>query len=178
MLYAGNIRPHKNLVRLIEAFADLRTNGFDDVMLLIIGDEISKLPALRRAVHSHKLHKHVRFLGYLSDDMLAILYRLASAFVFPSLYEGFGLPPLEAMASGTPVVTSNVSSLPEVTGGAAVLVDPYEVDSIREGIERVLTDPTLCEELRSKGIARSREFSWESSVARTREIYEEVARGH
>jgi alpha-1,3-rhamnosyl/mannosyltransferase len=76
------------------------------------------------------------------------------------------------------VVTSNVSSLPEVTGGAAILVDPYEVDSIREGIERVLTDPTLCEELRSKGIARSREFSWESSVARTREIYEEVARGH
>ena len=146
--------------------------------LLIIGDEISKLPALRRAVHSHKLHKHVRFLGYLSDDILAILYRLASVFVFPSLYEGFGLPPLEAMASGTPVVTSNVSSLPEVTGGAAILVDPYEVDSIREGIQRVLTDPVLCEELRAKGIARSREFSWEASVARTREIYEEVARGH
>jgi glycosyltransferase involved in cell wall biosynthesis len=178
VLYAGNIRPHKNLVRLIEAFADLRTNGFEDVTLLIIGDEISKLPALRRAVHSHKLHKHVRFLGYLSDDMLAILYRLASVFVFPSLYEGFGLPPLEAMASGTPVVTSNVSSLPEVTGGAAILVDPYEVDSIREGIQRVLTDPGLCEELRAKGIARSREFSWEASVARTREIYEEVARGH
>jgi glycosyltransferase involved in cell wall biosynthesis len=178
VLYAGTIKPHKNLVRLIEAFADLRTNGFDDVTLLIIGDEISKLPALRRAVHSHKLHKHVRFLGYLPDDMLAILYRLASVFVFPSLYEGFGLPPLEAMASGTPVVTSNVSSLPEVTGGAAVLVDPYDVDSIREGIQRVLTDPALREELRAKGIARSREFSWESSVARTREIYEEVARGH
>jgi len=177
VLYAGNIKPHKNLVRLIEAFADLRANGFDDLTLLIIGDEISKLPALRRAVHSHKLHKHVRFLGYLQDDMLAILYRLAAVFVFPSLYEGFGLPPLEAMASGTPVVTSNVSSLPEVTGGAAVLVDPYEVDSIREGIERVLTDPLLRDELRTKGIARSLEFSWEGSVARTREIYEEVARG-
>ena len=178
VLYAGNIKPHKNLVRLIEAFADLRRRGFDDVTLLIIGDEISKLPALRRAVHSHKLHKHVRFLGYLPDEMLAILYRLAAVFVFPSLYEGFGLPPLEAMASGTPVVTSSVSSMPEVTGGAAVLVDPYDVDSIRHGIERVLTDPVLCEELRAKGIARSLEFSWEASVARTREIYEEVARGH
>ena len=110
VLYVGNIKPHKNLVRLIEAFSQLRRTH-DDLKLLIIGDEISKLPALRRAVHRHKLHKHVRFLGYLKDDTLAVLYRLASVFVFPSLYEGFGLPPLEAMASGTPVVTSNVSSL-------------------------------------------------------------------
>jgi glycosyltransferase involved in cell wall biosynthesis len=175
VLYAGTIKPHKNLVRLIEAFAALRKRGFDDLTLLIIGDEISKLPALRRAVHGHKLHKHVRFLGHLSDDFLAILYRLAAVFVFPSLYEGFGLPPLEAMASGTPVVTSNVSSMPEVTGGAAVLVDPYQVESIREGIERVLTEPSLREELRAKGIARAEAFSWEQSVARIREIYGEVA---
>src|SRR5207237_1052897 len=103
-----------------EAFAELRRGGFEELKLLIIGDEISKLPALRRAVHSHKLHKHVRFLGFLPDETLAALYRLASVFVFPSLYEGFGLPPLEAMASGTPVVTSNVSSLPEVAGDAPV----------------------------------------------------------
>ena len=133
VLYVGNIKPHKNLVRLIEAFAELRQGELDDLKLLIIGDEISKLPALRRAVHRHKLHKHVRFLGYMPDDTLAILYRLASVFVFPSLYEGFGLPPLEAMASGTPVVTSNVSSLPEVAGDAAVLVDPYDVGSIVDG---------------------------------------------
>jgi hypothetical protein len=82
---------------------------------------------LRRAVHQLKLHKHVRFLGYIPDETLAVLYRSAEVFVFPSLYEGFGLPPLEAMASGTPVVTSNTSSMPEVTGGAAVLVDPYDV---------------------------------------------------
>src|SRR5688500_6308127 len=88
VLYVGNIKPHKNLVRLIEAFAELRQGEFEDVKLLIIGDEISKLPALRRAVHQYKLHKHVRFLGYLPDDTLAILYRLASVFVFPSLYEG------------------------------------------------------------------------------------------
>ena len=90
----------------------------------MIGDEISKYSALRRAVHQYQLHKYVRFLGYLPEETLAVMYRLAAVFVFPSLYEGFGLPPLEAMASGTPVVTSNVSSLPEVAGDAAVLVDP------------------------------------------------------
>jgi glycosyltransferase involved in cell wall biosynthesis len=175
MLYVGNIKPHKNLVRVVEALDRLRKRGFDDLTLLIIGDEISKLPALRRAVHRHKLHKHVRFLGYLPDDTLAILYRLAAVFVFPSLYEGFGLPPLEAMACGLPVVTSNVSSLPEVTGDAAVLVDPYDVQSIADGIAKVLSDPALREDLRVKGIARARAFSWERSVARTREIYQEVA---
>jgi glycosyltransferase involved in cell wall biosynthesis len=94
-------------------------------------------------VHQLKLHKHVRFLGYIPDETLAVLYRSAEVFVFPSLYEGFGLPPLEAMASGTPVVTSNTSSMPEVTGGAAVLVDPYDVGSIVDGVRRVLTDPSL-----------------------------------
>ncbi len=103
-------------------------------------------------MHQYKLHKHVRFLGYLPDDTLAILYRLAAVFVFPSLYEGFGLPPLEAMASGTPVVTSNVSSLPEVAGDAALLVDPYDIDSIVDGIRRVLTDSTLAAEMRRKGL--------------------------
>ncbi len=175
VLYVGNIKPHKNLVRLIEAFDRLRKCGFDELTLLIIGDEISKLPSLRRAVHSHKLHKHVRFLGHLPDDTLAILYRLAAVFVFPSLSDGFGLPPIEAMACGAPVVTSNVSSLPEVTGGAAVLVDPYDIESIADGIARVLSDPALREELRVKGIARALEFSWERSVSRTREIYQEVA---
>jgi glycosyltransferase involved in cell wall biosynthesis len=175
VLYVGNIKPHKNLVRLIEAFDGLRRDGFEDLKLLIIGDEISKWPALRRAVHRHKLHKHVRFLGFQSDDTLASLYRLAAVFVFPSLYEGFGLPPLEAMASGTPVVTSNVSSLPEVAGDAAVLVDPYDADAIRDGIKRVLTDPALREDLRRKGLQRAQEFSWERSVARTREIYLETA---
>jgi glycosyltransferase involved in cell wall biosynthesis len=174
VLYVGNIKPHKNLVRLIEAFHLLRRDDAD-LKLLIIGDEISKLPALRRAVHQYKLHKHVRFLGYLPDDMLAILYRQAAVFVFPSLYEGFGLPPLEAMASGTPVVTSNVSSLPEVTGGAAMLVDPYDVDSIADGMRRVLTDPALAAEMRRKGLLRAREFSWERSVVRTRAVYGEVA---
>jgi glycosyltransferase involved in cell wall biosynthesis len=174
VLYVGNIKPHKNLVRLIEAFAEFRKTGFEAVKLLIIGDEISKLPALRRAVHRHKLHKHVRFLGYLPDRTLAILYRLAAVFVFPSLYEGFGLPPLEAMASGTPVVTSNVSSLPEVAGDAAILVDPYDVDSIVDGLRRVVGDRAVAADLRRRGLERAREFSWERSVEKTRQVYQEV----
>jgi glycosyltransferase involved in cell wall biosynthesis len=174
VLYVGNIKPHKNLVRLIEAFNALRTGELEDVKLLIIGDEISKLPALRRAVHRHKLHKHVRFLGYVPDDQLAVLYRLAAVFVFPSLYEGFGLPPLEAMASGTPVVTSNVSSLPEVVGDAAILVNPHDVDSIVDGLRLVLTDPARAADMRRRGLERAREFSWERSVARTLEVYKRI----
>src|SRR5207237_10471070 len=130
----------------------------------------------RRAVHQHQLHKDVRFLGYLPEATLAVMYRLAGVFVFPSLYEGFDLPPLEAMASGTPVVISNVSSLPEVAGDAAVLVDPYDPNAIADGIYRVLTDEGLRRNLRDKGIARARQFSWEASVRRVRDIYGEVSR--
>jgi glycosyltransferase involved in cell wall biosynthesis len=175
VLYAGNVKPHKNLERLIEAFSLVRRRGVAPFKLVLIGDEISKYAALRRAVHRHQIHPYVRFLGYLPEDTLAAMYRLASAFVFPSLYEGFGLPPLEAMASGTPVVTSNVSSLPEVAGDAAVLVDPYDPESIADGIHRVLTDHTLQASLRQKGPARARQFSWEDSVRRVREIYREVS---
>jgi glycosyltransferase involved in cell wall biosynthesis len=175
VLYAGNVKPHKNIERLIEAFYLVRQRGLDHLKLVLIGDEISKYAALRRAVHAHQLHKYVRFLGYLPEETLAVLYRLAGVFVFPSLYEGFGLPPLEAMASGTPVVTSNVSSLPEVAGDAAVLVDPYHPESIADGIERVLSDHSLRRELRAKGLLRARQFSWEASVRRVREIYGETA---
>ncbi len=175
VLYAGNVKPHKNLERLIEAFNHVRERGLDHVKLVMIGDDISKYASLRRAVHQHRLHKYVRFLGYLPEDTLAVLYRLASVFVFPSLYEGFGLPPLEAMASGTPVVTSNVSSLPEVAGDAAVLVNPYDPEAIADGIYRVLNDEALWLDMRKKGLARARQFSWEASVRRVREIYGEVA---
>jgi glycosyltransferase involved in cell wall biosynthesis len=177
ILYAGNIKPHKNLERLIEAFYTLRRDGYAAVKLLIIGDEISKYATLRRAVHKYKLHKHVRFFGFVPDKTLAVLYRLASVFVFPSLYEGFGLPPLEAMASGTPVITSNVSSLPEVVGDAALLIDPYEPDAIAHAMRRVLTEPALREDLRERGLRRVQEFSWDRSVRRIHQIYEEVLAG-
>ena len=177
VLYAGNVKPHKNLERLIEAFHLVRRRGLDDLKLVMIGDEISKYAALKRAVHQHQLHKYVRFFGYLPEDTLAIMYRLAGVFVFPSLYEGFGLPPLEAMASGTPVVTSNLSSMPEVAGDAAILVDPYDPEAIADGMYRVLTDSSLHADLRQKGLARARQFSWEDSVRRVRAIYEAVGHG-
>jgi glycosyltransferase involved in cell wall biosynthesis len=177
ILYAGNIKPHKNLERLIEAFHIIRRGELEYVKLLIIGDEISKYATLRRTVHRYKLHKHVRFFGFVPDATLAILYRLARVFVFPSLYEGFGLPPLEAMASGTPVITSNVSSLPEVVGDAAMLIDPYEPDAIAGAMRRVMLDDRLRDDMRERGLARVREFSWDRSVRRVREIYDEVIAG-
>jgi len=174
VLYAGNIKPHKNLERLIEAFYIFRRGDFEHVKLVIIGDEISKYAGLRHAVHRHKLHKYVRFFGFVPHRTLAILYRLAGVFVFPSLYEGFGLPPLEAMASGTPVITSNVSSLPEVVGDAAVLINPLRPDEIADAMRRVLTNSELRQDLRNRGLERARHFSWERSIRRVREIYDEV----
>ena len=177
VLYVGNIRPHKNVERLIEAFALVRTGPLANTKLLIIGDEISKYPTLRRAVHEGKLHKHVRFLGYVGGDTLAALYRLATVFAFPSLYEGFGLPPLEAMASGTPVVTSNVSSLPEVVGDAAILVDPREPTAIAHGLRRALVDPALRAQMRERGLARASHYSWTRTAETILRIYRETASG-
>jgi glycosyltransferase involved in cell wall biosynthesis len=174
VLYVGNIRPHKNVERLIDAFGRARAGGPDDLKLVVVGDEISKYPPLRQAVHRHRLDKHVRFFGFQPPNTLAAFYRLARAFVFPSLYEGFGLPPLEAMANGTPVVTSNVSSLPEVAGGAALLVDPTDTDSIAQGILRVVTDDALRADLSARGLARARDFSWERSVTQIHGIYQDV----
>ena len=175
VMYAGNVKPHKNLERLVDAFMLLRRQRqYDDLKLLITGSEVSRWQTLRRAVHRYNLHKHVRFLGFQSEETLAALYRMASVFVFPSLYEGFGLPPLEAMASGTPVVVSNVSSLPEVVGDAGVLVDPHDPQSIAKGIGRVLDDGSFRSELVARGLKRARAFSWQESARRVRDIYREV----
>lgn len=174
VLYVGNIKPHKNLERLIAAFASMRADGPEGLKLVVIGDETSKHPGLRQAVHRHRLDKHVRFFGFQPAATLVTFYRLARAFVFPSLYEGFGLPPLEAMANETPVVTSNLSSLPEVAGDAALLVDPYDVASIAEGIRRAVTDEPLRQQLIAKGRARAREFSWARAAADTLAVYREV----
>ncbi len=175
LLYAGNVKPHKNLERLIDAFAVVCARGLDPLKLIVIGDDISAHAGLRRKVLRYQLHKRIRFLGFQPQDTLAVMYRLASAFVFPSLYEGFGLPPVEAMASGTPVVTSNVSSLAEVAGDAAMLVDPYDPEAIADGIIRVLTDDGLRRDLIARGLRRARSFSWEASVQRIHRIYADVA---
>ena len=178
VMYAGNIKPHKNIERLIDAFALIHKRGLDDVGLLISGSEVSKYSKLRRAVHRYGLHKHVRFLGYQTESSLAVLYRLASVFVIPSLYEGFGLSPLEALASETPVVASNVSSLPEVLGNAAIFVNPYEADMIADGIVTALEDSDVITDLKEKGRIRVNRLSWNQSVKKVKEIYQEVGAEH
>jgi glycosyltransferase involved in cell wall biosynthesis len=172
VLYVGNVKPHKNLERLIQAVHHLHENGYDELKLLVIGSDISKYATLRRAIHAYNLHRYVRFLGFVPDRTLNILYRLTSVFAFPSLYEGFGLPPLEAMACGAPVVTSNTSSLPEVVGDAAVLVDPTDSRAIAEGLAHVLADPNLRADLRRRGVARAQAFSWAEGARAVRRIYD------
>jgi glycosyltransferase involved in cell wall biosynthesis len=180
VLYAGRISPHKNLVRIIEAFSALRTelekdDKYPDLKLIIIGDELSKNPDLRRTVIKSGVQNDVRFLGFVPIEVLRILYDLAKVFVFPSLYEGFGLPPLEAMVHGTPVVTSNTSSLPEVVGNAAVLVNPENVFEIMRALHRVLVDQALREKMKRRSLEQSKRFSWESSAKRVLQVYQEVA---
>jgi glycosyltransferase involved in cell wall biosynthesis len=176
VLYAGNIKPHKNLERLIAAFQMLRRGGgMENVKLLIIGDEISKYASLRRAVHRHKLHKHVRFFGFVPDKTLASLYRLASVFVFPSLYEGFGLPPLEAMACGAPVIATKAASVPEVCGDAAVYIDPSSAEGLAMAIRDLWASPSRREAQRARGLARARRFTWSSFAEATWRVYEEAA---
>ena len=180
LLYAGRISPHKNVVRIIEAFSALKTElGKDgklpDLKLIIIGDELSKHPDLRRTVIRSGVQNDVRFLGFVPIDVLRIFYDAAKVFIFPSLYEGFGLPPLEAMSHGTPVVTSNTSSLPEVVGSAAVLVNPENVFDIMHALHRVLLDQPLRERLKQRGYEQAARYSWEASVKRILEVYQDIA---
>jgi len=179
LLYAGRISPHKNLVRIIEAFSALKAAlGKDalypDLKLIIIGDELSKHPDLRRTVIKSGVQNDVRFLGFVPIEVLRIFYDEAKVFVFPSLYEGFGLPPLEAMAHGTPVVTSNTSSLPEVVGNAAVLVNPENVFEIMRAIHRVLVDQELREKMKRRSSEQLKRFSWDSSARHVLEVYEKI----
>jgi glycosyltransferase involved in cell wall biosynthesis len=182
LLYAGRISPQKNLVRIIEAFSSLKAelgkeSIYPDLKLIIIGDEVSRHPDLRRTVVKSGVQNDVRFLGFVPIDVLRIFYDTAKVFVFPSLYEGFGLPPLEAMAHGTPVVTSNTSSLPEVVGDGAVLVNPENVFEIRKAIYRALTDSVLREKLKLRGYERVKLFSWENSAARMVEVFDSIQKG-
>jgi glycosyltransferase involved in cell wall biosynthesis len=182
LLYAGSIRPQKNIPRLIEAFAVAREKledhgGYKDLRLIIIGDDISRYPKVRRAVIQSRVEHCVRFLGFIPLETLRVFHELATAFVFPSLYEGFGLPPLEAMASGTPVIASQVSSLPEVVGGAAMLVNPENVFDIARGITEVLQNPELRDEMITRGRRQAARFSWARTAREVLEVYEEAGRG-
>lgn len=181
LLYAGRINRQKNIPRLVEAFSVVRAELehdplYRDLRLIIIGDEISKFPPLRQAVIQSRVEHAVRFLGFVPIDTLRVVYQAAAAFVFPSLYEGFGLPPLEAMACGTPVICSNISSLPEVVGDAALVVNPENVFDIARGIRDALTNTSLRAELVRKGFERLANFSWRRSAAQVLESYLEVAK--
>jgi len=180
ILYAGAIRPHKNVVRIIEAFSALKSElakeqQLENLKLIIIGDDLSSHPRLRRTVVRGGVQNDVRFLGFVPIDVLRIFYDVAKVFVFPSLYEGFGLPPLEALAHGTPVVTSNTSSLPEVVGNAALMVNPENVFEIRRALQQALLDPETRARMKQGGYEQAQRFSWITSVARIHEIYREVA---
>jgi glycosyltransferase involved in cell wall biosynthesis len=182
VLYAGNIKPQKNLPRLIEAFAvtkaDLRDHPvYSNLKLLLIGDSAEEHSDLRRAVLRSRVQADVRFLGFVPHSVLRVFYSRASAFLFPSLYEGFGLPPLEAMAHGAPVLTSSVSSLPEVFSQAALLVNPENIFEIARGIRQILTEDVLRETLVRRGYELVRKYSWERSAAQVREVYQSVVAG-
>ena len=180
ILYAGTIRVHKNVPRLVEAFAVLRHKlenhpVYRDLRLVIIGDELSKNPAVRRAVAHSRIESAVRFLGFVPIETLRVFYCAAEVFAFPTLYEGFGLAPLEAMACGTPVVASNLPSLVEAVGEAAELVSPDNIFDIERGLREVLLNLERREWLREAGRLQAERFHWESTAQQVLAIYREVA---
>ncbi len=176
VLAVGTLEPRKNLTTLLEAFARLRRDGEvdADLRLVLAGARGWLEEPIFATVRSLGLEDAVRFTGFVDDDDLPAVYSGAALFAFPSLYEGFGLPLLEAMACGVPVVTSNISSLPEVAGDAAVLVDPRDEQGLAAAIARLLRDEALRGRLREAGIARARQFSWEATARRTLDAYAAV----
>ena len=173
ILYVGGLNARKNIQRLFEAFAMLRQE-FAGLKLVIGGKRQWQNAEMDAAFERLNLADAVHFTGYLDDAHLPAIYSAAAAFVFPSLYEGFGIPVLEAMACGTPVITSNVSSLPEVVGDAALLIDPYDVPALAETIKRVLTDTTLREELQRRGKLQAAQFTWQQAAHSAYAAYEHV----
>ena len=169
--HVGNIEPRKNLVRLVKAFMLARQRLHSPVRLVITGQKGWLTGKLFRSLGGLELGDHVIFTGYVPHQELPLLMNAARAFVFPSLYEGFGLPVLEAMSCGTPVVTSNISSLPEIVGRAAVLVDPNDLDSIAEGMVRVLEDEGLRWKLSAEGLVQARRFSWDKAAQETLRVF-------
>ncbi|MEN9937081.1 MAG: hypothetical protein RLZZ387_3660 [Chloroflexota bacterium] len=170
-LYVGTIQPRKNLARLIEAFAQLSTLHPEvGARLVLVGKRGWLAEGIERRAAELGVADRVRFTGYVPDEELPALFAEALAFVFPSLYEGFGMPVLEAMAAGAPVLTSTTSSLPEVAGDAALLVDPEETGAIAAGLARLATEPALRAELRRRGYDRAAQFSWDRCAEETLQV--------
>ena len=177
VLAVGTLEPRKNLTTLLHAFARLREDGDVDLelQLVLAGARGWLDEPIFRTVRALGLEQAVRFPGFIDDDDLPAVYSGAALFVFPSLYEGFGLPLLEAMACGVPVITSNVASMPEVAGDAAVLVDPRDAGGLASAIARALRDEGLRARLRAAGLARAGQFSWETAARRTLDAYASLA---
>jgi glycosyltransferase involved in cell wall biosynthesis len=168
ILFVGTIEPRKNLARLVEAYSHLRDRS---VKLVIGGARGWLYEEVFARVEELELTGDVLFPGYIPPDELPLWYNVAELFVYPSLYEGFGLPPLEAMACGTPVITSNVSSLPEVVGEAGLTVDPMDSEGLAETINQMLDDGALRQSMRERGLARASRFSWTKAARETVRVY-------
>jgi glycosyltransferase involved in cell wall biosynthesis len=174
ILYVGAIQPRKNITGLIKAYHRLCTKEKLDHLLVIGGPLGWKSRDMFRLIKECGISKRIIFTGYIEEADLPAIYSLADVFVFPSFYEGFGLPVVEAMACGVPVVTSNVSSLPEVTGDAAFLVNPYSTDDLAQGIRQVFSDNDLRQNLIKKGLERVKLFTWERCAREILKVFEEL----
>lgn len=170
ILYVGNNRPHKNINRIIEAYKFLRKSNRIFHKFIIIGKSLPAYPSFEEIISNNKLEKDVIAL-HCDDELLRTFYLNANAFVYCSLSEGFGLPILESMAAGIPVITSNISSMKELSEGAAVQVDPYNIESIANGIEMTLNNIELRNKYKVLGVSRAREFSWEKCAQETINLY-------
>lgn len=173
VLFVGSLEPRKNLKNLISAYSSLDKGIRKDIKLVLAGFKGWKNKEIMELLK--KVKSDVVYLGYLPEKELGKLFNLATLFVYPSVYEGFGLPPLEAMACGCPAVVSDAASLPEVCDNAAYYVDPYSAESIADGIYRVATDNELRERLIKKGLLRTRLFSWETAAKKHLDVFEDVA---
>lgn len=174
ILYVGRMDPYKNVVRLVEAFARLRAEVSPNILLKIIGPEDQRYPEPRQRAVELGVENGITWSGYVASEDLKRAYQEANVLVLPSQYEGFGLPVVEAMASGTPVVCSNTSSLPEVAGDAALLVDPNSTDELVQALARVLTETRLAREMREKGIHQAGKFIWSRTAELTVEAYQQA----
>ncbi|MCS7284049.1 MAG: glycosyltransferase family 1 protein [Anaerolineae bacterium] len=172
VLYVGTLEPRKNLVRLVQAVA--RLSEADRPFLVLAGARGWYDEEIFATVERLNLKDRVLFPGYIPNEQLPLWYNAAQAFAYPSLYEGFGMPVLEALACGTPVLTSTASALPEAAGDGALLVDPTDVGAIADGLHRLLTDEALREELRERGLAHAARFSWARTAAETVALYREA----
>jgi len=170
-LFVGTIEPRKNIVRLVEAFSALRPWDVDHAHLVIAGAKGWLYDAVFARTQELGLQDRVHFAGYISEAEKPLWYSAATCFCYPSLYEGFGLPPLEAMACGVPVIASNASSLPEVVGDAAITVPPTDTTALADALRSMLTNRVLRQEMAARGLARAARFSWEQAAKQTASIY-------